>query len=129
MDGQMTIFDYLKAKPVSFDDLPEPEMIRQITEMTGLNFVKADRAKWAEYDYYFAKDKGVEYECGYSNYLIDDFRKFIDVGWSYKTSGGGSPCDSVDEAVATLKKYMVNVEKEKKRLEEDRKRWREADGC
>lgn len=110
---QMTIWDYFRELE-SLDNLPENEMVHRIEGKTGLRFSFKENVKWSELNYYEAKDKGVEYLLHYDTYMNTSVR-FIAVGWNYKTSGGGAPCDSVDEAVEKLKAYMFHASKEKER--------------
>lgn len=110
---QMSIWDYMT--PVVLDNLSEHEMVRQIENQTGLKFSLSDSNKWSEFVYYEAKDKGVRYQLHYDTYMNTTTR-FIAVGWDYKTSGGGCPCDSVDEAVNKIRNYILYAAKEKERL-------------
>ena len=110
--GQMTIWDYLNG----LDNLPEDEMVRKVGEGSGLDFKPAElKGKWSDMLFYQAKDKGAVYEIHYSAYMGTSIR-FISVGWGYKASGGGAPCDSVEEAIKYLKRYKEQVAKEKGRM-------------
>lgn len=121
--GQMTIFDFLPQPDDDLETLPEEEMVRRISEAIGMTF------KPVVYEYgfkeYVAKiSKHEKYTIQYDNYLgINDNRRFIGVGWTYRTSGGGSPCDSVQEAVDWFKRAITkSIPNERKRLEEIRQK-------
>lgn len=104
MEGQMTIFDIIK--PNSLDDLPEEEMVKQVSDATGLNFkYRDDFWKWE------CKVKDVRFSLHYSNYSIDDKRRFISCGYDRKAKEGcGSPIDSLEEAIAFFRKAKERYE-------------------
>lgn len=105
---QMTIWDYLE--PESLDNLSESEMVKQIEVRTGLKFEYFETSsKYGTWNCYKAKKNGIVFEVSYSKYMNTNIR-FIDVGWDCKKnkSGGGSPCDSVDEAVKYLKSKEIS---------------------
>ena len=125
--GQMTIFDFLPQPEDDLETLPETTMVRLISEATGLKFKPVDyKSKYyiPNTQEYVAKiSKHEEYTIQYDNYLgINDNRRFIGTGYSYKTSGGSAPCDSVQEAINWFKKVFVTVAKEKVRMKEDAKK-------
>ena len=118
---QMTIFDYLSE----LDSIPEEEMVRQVGEAVGMVF-KRVQADWFEESvgggwYEARKSKHEKYELNYDTYLDGTNRRFIGAGWQYKTSGGGAPCDTIQEAIDYIKRGMVTAQKEKVRLEQMRK--------
>lgn len=117
MTGQMSIFDFIAPEirdTEDLDDLTEAEMVQRISEATGLDFVKSK--KWEEYE---AKQGKAVFTVHYSRYnMTDNHNRFISVGWDLKTSGGGSPCDSLKEAIARIKKYIVRAAEEEQRFKE-----------
>lgn len=114
MDGiQMTIFDFLKSP--SLDDLPEEEMVRRVSEATGLLF-KLDSDSRLDSNHYEAKKGKARFSVQYSNYdLMDNKNRFIGIGWDTPKAGGGSPCDSLDEAIEKMRTYMQRATDELRR--------------
>lgn len=108
MDGQMSIFDFIKDAPISLEDLPEHEMIMKLQEATGLQFERKDYSgKYGDGLYeYEARRYGARFTAQYDNYVIDDCRRFIGVGYDIGKCGGGSPCDSLEEAIKRMKEWM-----------------------
>ena len=108
---QLSIFDFLKPETTETDIelLPVEEIARIIGERIGLSFCKD------KFGYYSAKANGTTFEISKENYLTDDERfgkAFIGCGWERSHSGGGSPIDSIEEAVGWFKKKMKNNELE-----------------
>ena len=101
---QMTIFDFMPVS--SLDDLPEAEMVEEVGRRIGKRFEMVElpgyRKKIRQYK---LKQKNIELTLdGYSTYDTGDERdgkRMILVGWGNKkeNSGGGAPCDDIEEAV------------------------------
>jgi len=113
--GQMTIFDYFSE----LDSIPEEEMARQVGEAVGMVF-KRVVAEWFEESegrgwFETRKSKNEKYDLYYSTYLGTN-KRFIGAGWQYKTSAGGGPCDTIQEAIDFIKRGMVKAQQEKERL-------------
>lgn len=107
MEGQMTIFDFIKVEtPNSLDDLPEIDMVNMIARAVGLNFQPHDVSGWRD------KRKGTEYTVKYSHYSIGDHAKFISCGYGNNKGGAGSPCDTVDEAISFFKRALAKGKSE-----------------
>lgn len=107
---QLSIFDFLKPETTETDIelLPVEEIARIIGEQLGLAFHKD------KFGYYSAKANGTTYEISKATYLTHDERygkAFISCGWERSHSGGGSPIDSVEEAVEWFKKKMKTNER------------------
>lgn len=121
MDGQMSLFDFLKED--SLEDLEESEMIRRLSEATGLKFIKKEMGKWADecYTYEAKRGKGI-FTANYSRYSIDNHERFISIGCDVGTSGSGSPCDSLDEAIKCLRKKILWATEMEQRMVAERKR-------
>lgn len=112
-DGQMTIFDVL-APPSELDLLTEEEMVKIVIDRTGIPFVyQAFDNPWTDYQgEWIAKVKKCKFSIHYSTYSNTD-QRFISVGYEFKTSGGGAPRDTIDEAVKYLLRIKNNyIEKE-----------------
>lgn len=109
LPGQMSIFDFIDnpVQEIPLDELTEPEMVRMVSEATGLDFQRKEIGTdhYVFYDYE-AKVGKVRYTLQLSNYSIEDHRRCILVGWDEKTAGGGGPRDSVTEAVNWFKAMM-----------------------
>lgn len=106
LPGQMSIFDFIDqpAQEIPLDELQEPEMVRMVSEATGLNFQRRELSGYG--GWYEAKLGKVRYTLELSNYSIDDYRRCILVGWDEKTAGGGGPRDSLTEAIEWIKARM-----------------------
>ena len=117
--GQMTIFDYISE----LDDIPVEEMVRQVSEAVGIVFERKT-AEWFENGtgvwYESRKSKHEMFDLCYDRYA-DTNRKFIGAGWQYKTSAGGVPCDTIQEAIDFFNRAKVTIQKEKVRIEQMRK--------
>ena len=102
MDGQLSIFDFLAPKETSLDDLPESEMVKAISDATGIKFKYRD-SFWG----WQAKIKGVTYSVQYDNYWLDDNkRRFIGADWNTTTQGASRPCDSIQEAISFFRRAI-----------------------
>ena len=102
MENQMSIFDYIQPEYPDINTITEAEMVSIIGKATGLTFV---RDKFLED--WRAKYKGCVISIEYLNYKTYDERngkRFISVEVEYKTSGIGSPCDNIEEAIGRIKK-------------------------
>lgn len=106
MNGQMTIFDFLKPTyPDDLNTLPEEEMVRIVGEALGIKFNYDDF-----FESYKYKKGIVTLTIGYSNYsLPDNTARFIGCGYDWALAndrqGGGRPCDSIEEAVNYLQRH------------------------
>ena len=115
MDGQMTIFDFIQPRS-QLDAMTDEELRAEVSRLTGLDFKPEPKyAQIFHHTYYTAKRGKAVYDLHFSNYRIDNHARFISVGYSIKNAGGGSPCDSMDEAVSAIKKSMEKVEEELRR--------------
>lgn len=113
LEGQMTIFDFLPA-PSDLDDLPEEEMVRIVGERTGLKFQLLKLHN--DFYQYEAKIGKAKITINYSRYFpkIYHGKRFISVSYMNGTGGGGAPCDTLDEAVEMLKRYIERIRREKR---------------
>lgn len=100
---QLTIFDYIEPEipKTDLDDLPETDMVEALRAATGISFVYRDPL-WG----YEATIGKFKYSVHYSNYSIDDHRRFISCGYGNNMGGAASPCDSLDEAIEWFKKAL-----------------------
>ena len=124
MFEQLSIFDFLPSEE-DLDTLDEYGMIRRVEEGTGLKFTEDKTApSWLGSRYFAAKVKKVEFECYYSTYFPEvTWRKnktlrFISCGWASKTSGQGSPCDTVEEAIDFFKRAFARLDEGTKKERE-----------
>ena len=107
MDGQMTIFDFLKDE-TDFRTMPKEEVINILCQRTGIKLVYDNYLQ--EYSCKIGKVKITADIETYLTSFDDDGpvkkgNKFIGVSWSHGTSGGSSPCDSIDEAVEFIQRH------------------------
>ena len=101
MNGQISIFDWMPPEQPSFDDVQEPEAVRLIGDALGLTFRYDKRfQEWA------AKAGKLKMHIdGFSHYDgVRENRRFLGVGWERGTSGGGCPCESIQEAISYFRK-------------------------
>lgn len=104
MSYQMTIFDVLKEQTPDWRDMSLKQIAAYISEKTGLNFIPDTRFKGEFNEYIAYKTSKLFFTLGLGNYNTLDERNgvsFISVGYENKKdlSGGGAPCDSLDEAI------------------------------
>ena len=117
IDGQLSIFDWMK----DFDPAKEAKQAAGIPELEKINEEEAARIIGARigvnfvYDPSFGEYKAkvgkITLNMNYDNYdeSVHDGRRMISVGYSGKHFGGGSPTDSIDEAVECLKSYIESA--------------------
>ena len=108
ISGQMTIFDFLQTEDTeNLDDMTDEYLMQKMYEATGLKFVyDAGTSEVLGLNYFKCKVKRREYECYFSTYAYDDHKRFISVGVSESLWGSGAPCDSLSEAIQTMKRYI-----------------------
>lgn len=104
---QISIFDFFKTEPPDEDiqTLPETDMIRIITEQTGVEFQKDKNAPKSVYIWYSAK-KGNSYIDVHYGHYFDGNKRFIGVGVGNNMGGVSCPCDSIKEAVGMIKRNI-----------------------
>ena len=105
MSNQIDIFDLLTPDDIESKDFREmtvEEIADYLGDLLGLKF------KYSEiFNEYIAKVKKRTLEIHLSKYNLNDERfgqLFISVGWLEAGSGAGSPCDSLEQAYAFLKR-------------------------
>ena len=103
MDGQMTIFDFLPQTD-DFCTMSESDVMNIISKRIGIRLVY-DR----HLEEYAAKVGKVrisaeisKYKCTHDGTAVIAGHTFIGCGWGTTNAGGGSPCNSIDEAVTYL---------------------------
>lgn len=102
---QMGVTDY------DIQTLPEDDMIRIVSEQTGLTFketpnvIEDNPYKWFE-----SKRKKIRVEVHYSHYFEDN-KRFIGVGIDCGNEGSGCPCDSIEEAVGRIRRGLERYER------------------
>lgn len=104
---QLTIFDVFQIDTGEHDiqTLPEEDMIRMVSEQTGIVFKEDKNAPQSKYTWYRAT-KGSNYiDVHYGHYFKDD-RRFIGVSIGNNMGGSSCPCDSLKEAIDRIKRNM-----------------------
>lgn len=115
MDGQMSIWDFIKPKELSLDDIPEAEMVRQISAATGLDFKYIDDF-WG----WQVKVKKVTFAVKYDNYRMEDNTdRFIGADWQTTTQGSSVPCDSIPRAIKFFQAAIERMNKSEEGAEEE----------
>ena len=104
-----------------FDDIEQmtlAEVAEKVGNALGITFAKTPPAssKYAEFgETYEAKAKGYKFEISIDRYQTMDDRDgsaFIGVEYSgAKGSGGGAPCDTVNEAILYFEKILKGEHK------------------
>lgn len=115
IDGQLSIFDWMEdfapaqdAKQAAgypaLDDIPEEKAIKIIGDRIGVNFT------WNSFfERYEAKVGKITLDARYDHYLpeINDGRLMLSIGYNGKNFGGGTPSDSIEEAIDYFEKYKT----------------------
>lgn len=100
---QLSIFDILEPETVpQFPESDFAEIVDYINNKLGLNFIRSDWQPEGDKAYYHCKvNKNLKLELSKSRFAegVNDEREYIGVGWDIKTGGGGSPVDTVGEAL------------------------------
>lgn len=106
MNEQLTIFDFIKSDvgECDIETLPEDEMIRMISEATGIDFYEIPNILNTPYKWFESKHGKTYMSVHYSNYSYGDYKRFISVGVQNLTEGCGMPCDSLNEAIGVVKR-------------------------
>ena len=112
--NQTSLFDFIPDNTSELDTLSEHDMIKAISEATGLIFSKHE-ADWLKsgYSEFKAKRGKYTFSAHFSNYFpeVNEGKKHISIGFSYNLGGGGSPCDSLEEAINRMKYYIQESKK------------------
>lgn len=116
MEGQMTLWEYLTpTQPdADFHNMTEAEMVDYVGKAIGLTFTYNDF-----FERYEVKVKGIKkrfvldihYDHYSTSWKSDDANGglFISVGYDYSHGGGGSPCDSLEEAIDYFKRTIERI--------------------
>ncbi len=102
-----------------FENMTLEELKKQLESRTKISFeIRSDYIIGTERQKIYIKGLKLneEIECHFSNYIRDNSR-FVSVGYSFGDSGGGMPCDSIDEVVENLeevyKRYGYEIPNER----------------
>lgn len=111
---QLTIFDLMPSEP--FEGKTIEQIAAEISMLVGIEF-KPKVWEWNDHqtvEYVAKLGKKDELTIDEDFYQTRDERngkRFIGVGFTFGSSGGGSPCDSIDEAVEYLRKRKQEHER------------------
>lgn len=91
--GQFTLFDLMPTPDIN--DVTEEEAVKIVGDRLGIEF---------KYNAFFKHWEGrvgkLVLSLNYSHFVLDDNHNlFLAVDYRHGTSGGGCPCDGIDEAV------------------------------
>ena len=127
IEGQMSLFDMMPAED---GDTLESKTIAQIAAdismLVGVNF---NPKTWAdgEVQYVARLDKSNTLTLSEDHYDTEDEShglRFLGCGYDFKddNSGGGAPCDTIDDAVVYFRKRIKQYKtmKELRKQKEDR---------
>ena len=112
MDGQMSIFDFLpqQAEHPDFHNMTEAEMVSYVGKVLGVTFQYNNHLEY--WECFVSKKRKFKLELCFSHYC-HNWKKdeangelFISVGYNYTHGGGGSPCDSFEEAIDYFKRTL-----------------------
>ena len=117
MSYQMTIFDVLTEEAPDWKEMSLKEIAAYISEKTGLTFIPDTRFHGEFNEYIAYKTSKLFFTLGLDAYTTEERngQPFISVGYENKKdlSGGGSPCDSLDEAIEyfsyRIRRPVINV--------------------
>lgn len=118
-DGCMLALNNLNCWPFeNIEQMTLAEVAEKVGNALGITFTKTPPASsiYAEFgETYETKTKGYKLEISKDRYQTMDDRDgsaFIGVGYSgAKGSGGGAPCDTVDEAIMYFEKILKGEHK------------------
>lgn len=106
-DGQLSIFDWIPNLASSFPpltEITEAEAVRIVGEQIGKVFVY--NTKFSEWEAKIDKHRKLSME--YSHYRMTDCTDlFLGVGYTARDEGGGSLCDTIEEAVEYFKRRLA----------------------
>lgn len=114
MEGQISIFELLPPDERPIEEMSSEDMARIIGQAIGLQFSPSgwsDEMKAKPY-------KNLEFTVHKSFYSCDTKLNkkgdvFISCGYSFGTSGGGSPIDSIDSAIRYFQRVLDRVKEGK----------------
>lgn len=90
---------------MNLENLSEEEMVKQVSEATGIPFKYKDSLfGWV----HNIKKTKEEFSIRYGNYSIGDHRRMIHCDYCKGTSGCGGPRDSVEEAIEFFMRRINN---------------------
>ena len=102
MYKQLTIFDWMRPEYPDIHDISEAEVAKIVGDAIGMTF-KHDGERWC------ARIKNYLIDLEYDHYdLEDNHDLFLGIGYDNKKdhSGGGAPTDSIEEAIAYIKRRI-----------------------
>lgn len=110
MGRQLTIFDWMPEKPPDINDISEAEAVQTVGDRLGVKFT---------YDPFFkdyrAKIGKIILRLSYGHFFseINNGALYLGADYMYGTSGGGSPCHGIEDAVDYLNDCIEQCRKEK----------------
>ena len=117
MNGQLTIFDLLPQSTPNINDISEEEAVRIVGERLGIVFVRNPKSEQWE-----GKNGKLKLSLEYDHFCLDDNQDlFLGAGYTFGTSGGGSPCSGIDGAVKYLKAKLEKYGRQNKALQHRRR--------
>ena len=96
-DGQISMFD-------SIEMMSEEDIVERIGNEVGIKFTKYDDF-WG----WIYKTKTARIRLGCSRYSFGDERRFISCSYDYKNGGQSGPCESIEQAVNTVRMYLERM--------------------
>lgn len=107
MEGQISIFELLPPEERPIEEMSSEDIARIIGQAIGLKFLPSE---W--FDEMRAKPyKNLEFTVRKSFYSCDTVNNkkgdaFIGCGYSFGTSGAGSPVDSIEDAIKFFERAL-----------------------
>ena len=102
---QLTIFDWLTElnEYPDINDVTEAEAVKIVGEQIGVVFVYNQK-----YEYWCGKRGKLKLTMEYDHFVpgVNNQDLFLGTGYSYGTSGGGSPCSGIEEAISWFRRKM-----------------------
>lgn len=107
MYKQMSIYDWLQPEYPAISDITDTEAALIVGDAIGMTFKYSDL-----FEEWEAVRGMLKLSLEYSHYSLSDNQNlFLGVGYENKHdhSGGGRPCDSIDEAIRYFKGILQNA--------------------
>ena len=105
MKHQISIFEYLEQTDRSFEDMTVQEIAQTIADKFGK---KAEKLRFEGYYGFKMGNCAVEVHKSRYNPLVNNGAWHIGVSLEYKNGGMSCPCDSLDEAINRVERWIEN---------------------
>lgn len=102
---QLSIFDIMPMSFPDINEIPEAEAARLVGSRIGVSFRYNERFRQWE-----GKRGKLRLSLNYDHYnKLDSNALFLGVGYEFGTSGGGAPCDTIEQAVRYFENKLSGI--------------------